>query len=82
MEQPLIALLDELGGWPILRSNWNSSKFDWLLLAARLRLYNNDVLISEWVGPDIKNSNKYVIQVIHTNYIGNFTKIISLVTKG
>lgn len=30
---------------------------------AKLRLYNNDILISEWVGPDIKNSDEYVIQV-------------------
>jgi len=63
MEQPLIQLLDELGGWPILRPDWDPDKFDWLLLTAQLRLYNNDILISEWVGPDIKNSDKYVIQV-------------------
>lgn len=64
MERPLIQLLDELGGWPILRPDWDPDKFDWLLLTAQLRLYNNDILISEWVGPDIKNSDKYVIQVI------------------
>lgn len=63
MERPLNQFLDELGGWPILRPDWDSDKFDWLLLTAQLRLYNNDVLISEWVGPDIKNSDKYVIQV-------------------
>jgi len=63
MERPLIQLLDQLGGWPILKSDWDPDKFDWLLLTAQLRLYNNDVLISEWVGPDIKNSDKYVIQV-------------------
>lgn len=65
MERPLIQLVDELGGWPILRPDWDPDKFDWLLLTAKLRLYNNDVLISEWVGPDIKNSDKYVIQVTH-----------------
>ncbi|XP_011629585.1 neprilysin-4-like isoform X2 [Pogonomyrmex barbatus] len=67
MEQPLIRLLDYLGGWPILRPDWNPDKFDWLLLTAQLRLYNNDVLISEWVGPDIKNSDKYVIQFDQTS---------------
>ncbi|XP_014473238.1 PREDICTED: endothelin-converting enzyme 1-like isoform X4 [Dinoponera quadriceps] len=67
MERPLIQLLDQLGGWPILRPDWNSDKFDWLLLTAQLRLYNNDVLISEWVGPDIKNSDKYVIQFDQTS---------------
>jgi len=63
MERPLIRLLDQLGGWPILKPNWDPDKFDWLRLTAQLRLYNNEVLISEWVGPDIKNSDKYVIQV-------------------
>ncbi|KAH0949954.1 hypothetical protein HN011_007844 [Eciton burchellii] len=67
MEQPLIQLLDELGGWPILRPDWDPDKFDWLLLTAQLRLYNNDILISEWVGPDIKNSDKYVIQFDQTS---------------
>ncbi|XP_031844410.2 neprilysin-4 isoform X2 [Nomia melanderi] len=67
MEQPLIQLLDELGGWPILRPNWDPEKFDWLLLAAQLRLYNNDILISEWVAPDIKNSDEYIIQFDQTS---------------
>ncbi|XP_031370776.1 neprilysin-4-like isoform X2 [Apis dorsata] len=67
MERPLIQLLDELGGWPILRPNWDPEKFDWLLLVAQLRLYNNDILISEWVAPDIKNSDQYVIQFDQTS---------------
>ncbi|XP_020711089.2 neprilysin-4 isoform X2 [Athalia rosae] len=67
MERPLIELLDELGGWPILRPSWNPEKFDWLLLVAQLRLYNNDILISEWVGPDIRNSDQYVIQFDQTS---------------
>ncbi|XP_026830535.1 neprilysin-4 isoform X2 [Ooceraea biroi] len=67
MERPLIQLLDELGGWPILRPDWDPDGFDWLLLTAQLRLYSNDVLISEWVGPDIKNSNEYVIQFDQTS---------------
>lgn len=73
MERPLIQLLDELGGWPILRPNWDPEKFDWLLLVAQLRLYNNDILISEWVAPDIKNSDQYVIQV-ETSNSSNFYK--------
>lgn len=65
--QPLVDLLDLLGGWPILKPDWDSSKFDWLELMAKLRLYNNDILISEWVGPDIKNSDEYVIQFDQTS---------------
>ncbi|XP_022831252.1 endothelin-converting enzyme homolog [Spodoptera litura] len=65
--QPLLDLLDLLGGWPILKHEWNASRFDWLELMAKLRLYNNDILISEWVGPDIKNSDEFVIQFDQTS---------------
>lgn len=61
--RPLLELLEKLGGWPVLMDNWDQSEFDWIWLMAQLRLYNNDVLISEWVGPDIKNSDEYIIQV-------------------
>lgn len=36
-------------------------------LACRLRLLNNDVLISQWVGPDMKNANQYVVHVDQTS---------------
>ncbi|XP_023951976.2 neprilysin-4 [Bicyclus anynana] len=65
--QPLLDLLDSLGGWPILKRDWNGKDFDWLELMAKLRLYNNDILISEWVGPDIKNSDEFVIQFDQTS---------------
>lgn len=65
--RPLLDLLELLGGWPILDRKWNSSNFDWLELMAKLRLYNNDILISEWVGPDIKNSDEFVIQFDQTS---------------
>ncbi|KAJ0177356.1 hypothetical protein K1T71_007365 [Dendrolimus kikuchii] len=65
--QPLLDLLNLLGGWPILSPIWNEEDFDWLELMAKLRLYNNDILITEWVGPDIKNSDEYVIQFDQTS---------------
>ncbi|CAH0723238.1 unnamed protein product, partial [Brenthis ino] len=65
--QPLLDLLDFFGGWPILKPGWNAKNFDWLELMAQLRLYNNDILISEWVGPDIKNSDEFVIQFDQTS---------------
>ncbi|KAI5652041.1 peptidase family m13 domain-containing protein [Phthorimaea operculella] len=65
--QPLLDLINLLGGWPMLNPSWDSSKFDWLELMAKLRLYNNDILISEWVGPDIKNSDEFVIQFDQTS---------------
>nr|CAD7423165.1 unnamed protein product [Timema monikensis] len=65
-ERPLLLLLQQLGGWPVLEPNWDSERFDWLLLMAQLRLYNNDILISQWVGPDIKDSDHYIIQFDQT----------------
>jgi hypothetical protein len=56
----------------MLQPNWNSSQFDWVLLMAQLRLYNNDILISEWVGPDIKNSDEYIIQVCSERTVPSF----------
>ncbi|XP_045497188.1 neprilysin-4-like [Colias croceus] len=66
-QQPLLDLLDLFGGWPILKPDWTPGAFDWLELMAKLRLFNNDILISEWVGPDIKNSDEYVIQFDQTS---------------
>lgn len=60
---PLLRLLEKLGGWPVIYPEWNETNFDLVHLLGQLRLYNNDILISEWVGPDIKNSNEYIIQV-------------------
>lgn len=62
-EKPLLKLLEDLGGWPLLNPDWDETQFDIIWLMAQLRLFNNDILISEWVGPDIKNSDEYIIQV-------------------
>ncbi|XP_013097717.2 neprilysin-4 isoform X1 [Stomoxys calcitrans] len=65
--QPLLELVDSLGGWPVLDDHWRSDNFDWLNLTAHLRRYNNDILIVQWVGPDIKNSDENIIQFDQTN---------------
>ncbi|VVC89002.1 unnamed protein product [Leptidea sinapis] len=65
--QPLLDLLELFGGWPIIKPTWNNKHFDWLELMAKLRLFNNDILISQWVGPDIRNSNENVIQFDQTS---------------
>lgn len=62
--EPLLALLKELGGWPVLEGDtWNNSDYDWVQQMARLRNYNNDILISEWVAADITNSSNHIIQL-------------------
>ncbi|KAK9890169.1 hypothetical protein WA026_008973 [Henosepilachna vigintioctopunctata] len=63
---PLLQLLEELGGWPILGNDWKESEFDIVWLMAQLRLFNNDILVSEWVGPDLKNSEEYIIHIDQT----------------
>ncbi|XP_053947508.1 neprilysin-4 [Anastrepha ludens] len=65
--RPLLKLIESLGSWPVLNPNWNSEGFDWLNLTAQLRRYNNDILIVEWVGPDIKNSDENIIQFDQTS---------------
>lgn len=64
---PLIDLLNSLGGWPALDSKWKTDNFNWLNLTARLRLYNNDIFLVQWVGPDIKNSDENIIQFDQTS---------------
>lgn len=64
--EPLLELLEKLGGWPMLDDSWDENSFDWLHLTATLRKYNNDILIVEWVGPDIQNSNQNIIQFDQT----------------
>ncbi|CAH1957222.1 unnamed protein product [Acanthoscelides obtectus] len=60
---PLLKILDELGGWPILNNSWNSKHFNIVLLLAKLRLLNNDILMAQWVGPDMKNSKEYIVHI-------------------
>ncbi|KAJ8976142.1 hypothetical protein NQ317_018114 [Molorchus minor] len=62
-DKPLQKILTQLGGWPIISKNWTSPDFDVIWLLATLRLLNNDVLIAQWVGPDMKNSNEYIVHI-------------------
>ncbi|XP_017048860.1 neprilysin-4 [Drosophila ficusphila] len=64
--EPLHKLIRELGGWPVLEPQWSDSHFNWQVLAATLRRYNNDILIVQWVGADIKNSEENIVQFDQT----------------
>ncbi|XP_068156294.1 neprilysin-4 isoform X2 [Drosophila tropicalis] len=64
--EPLHTLIRQLGGWPVLDRDWNPENFNWQHLAATLRRYNNDILIVQWVGADIKNSEENIIQFDQT----------------
>ena len=61
---PLLSLLKELGGWPVLEGDaWNESSFDVTLQMARLRTLNNEVLLAETVADDVTNSSRRIVQV-------------------
>ena len=61
---PFSGLLKQLGGWPVLMGDeWIPQAFDWQDTIAKLRQYNNDILVAIWVGPDGKNSDDYIVQV-------------------
>ncbi len=63
-EAPLLKLVKELGGWPVLMGNsWSQQSFNWQETVAKLRQYNNDILVAIWIGPDYKNSDDYIVQV-------------------
>jgi predicted metalloendopeptidase len=64
--EPLLEILKKLGGWPLLDPDWDEEKFDWLTLVANLRKYNNDILIGQWIGPDIQQSEVNIIQFDQT----------------
>lgn len=64
---PLLDLLNSLGGWPALDTKWKQDNFRWLNLTAKLRLYNNDIFLVQWVGPDIKNSDENIVQFDQTS---------------
>merc|ERR1711953_895885 len=41
---------------------WIEEVFDWQDTIAKLRQYNNDILVFVWVGPDGKDSDDYIVQ--------------------
>ena len=56
--QPLQDLLKEVGGWPVLESNWTSEDFNaWDMSVKLLKLgYSNDYIASTWVYTDLKEN--------------------------
>lgn len=62
--EPIKSLLRELGGWPVVMGNeWKEEDVDLIDLIVKLRLYNNKILIDQWVSADDKNSKVNIIQL-------------------
>lgn len=64
--QPLLDLLQTLGGWPVLDPNWNADTFNWINVTAQIRKYFNNIFIELWIGPDILLADQYAIQFEQT----------------
>lgn len=68
---PLITLLDELGGWPVVKGDhWFEDAFDWVEMIKRFRYVGLDtqVIFSLYLEPDLKNTSKRIL------YVSNSTK--------
>ena len=63
-DKPLRHILDELGSWPVVISDWAGASWDLIQVLASMRgLYNAPILIDAWVAADDKNSSVNIIQV-------------------
>jgi membrane metallo-endopeptidase-like protein 1 len=63
-DAPLREVLEVLGGWPVTAPDWKPPDFSIETLLGRIRgVYNEGVLVEQWVGPDDKNSSVNIIQV-------------------
>ncbi|XP_072385133.1 neprilysin-1-like [Diabrotica undecimpunctata] len=63
-DRPIREVLNQLGGWPVLKQNWSVPSFSVEILIGLIRSYYNEgLLIEQWVGPDDKNSSVNIIQM-------------------
>ena len=62
-DAPLRAVLDELGGWPVLDSTWCPSHSLEKVIGIIKRNFTVGVLVEEWIGPDDRDSKRHIIQV-------------------
>ncbi|XP_058793376.1 neprilysin-2-like isoform X2 [Phymastichus coffea] len=66
--EPIIDVLEKLGGWPVLLDDWNENTFDWKDSVYRNRIigYSVDYFISFDIDVDSKNSSKRIITLDQT----------------
>jgi hypothetical protein len=67
--EPVLSLINELGGWPILQgSSWNSTTYNLSNLLFRLRQYNYNIIFRINTDVDEKNSSETDIVVSSIDY--------------
>ncbi|XP_078665100.1 neprilysin-like [Branchiostoma floridae x Branchiostoma belcheri] len=59
--QPLLDLLQELNGWPVLDDDWSDDNWDLLDTLVKLRMRGNSLLFSMYLTRDDKNSSNYIL---------------------
>lgn len=63
---PLIEILNELGGWPVLEGDtWIEDAFDWTEMLKKFRHmgFNTQTIFSLYLETDLRNSSKRVLYV-------------------
>lgn len=64
--EPLVDILDELGGWPILKGDaWSNHNFDWIEMIKKIKRIglNHNTIFTLSVDTDWKHSNRRVLVV-------------------
>lgn len=62
--KPLLDLIEEIGGWPILSNNWNDKEYDWInAITSLLRKTASGYIVRFIISPDIYNTSYNIIQL-------------------
>ena len=64
--EPVLTILEQLGGWPVLKGQvWKGDNFDWLttLIEFRKLGFSHDILMDLSVTPDFRNNTQHIIDV-------------------
>lgn len=67
---PLIEMLDEFGGWPVLQGNtWSDDNWSWTDIIKKFRRIgmDTDFIFSLSIESDLKNSSRRILDVITIN---------------
>nr|AMO02510.1 endothelin-converting protein 10 [Tityus serrulatus] len=62
--EPFLDLIKELGGWPIISSEWNGGTFNWIdAITWLLRKTASGYIVRFIISPDIRNTSYNIIQL-------------------
>ena len=76
--KPLLELIEQSGGWPVLLPDWNEKSFDWkksVYFKNNLGYESNDFIEFSIFADNINGSHR----IIHVSCKGHFTKPITFI---